>query len=1036
MIKSKRIISVLLSVILTVSCIMPVIALAAQDIYYTVSFRDENGNALGSEYQVSKGSTIDADKIPALPKSAVEGHEDYIDDGNNKHSTYSWDSDPATTVIVNNTVFTRIRTTESHDYDFGKPQFTIKPDSKSGLAAVYTCSKCGSVGEIGLKINGYTGKGISVSLDGSAIGGESAQLEHTLTFSDLQTAVSLAEKLGVPATITTPIKTILNVADKVEDVANEIAERVNTCAKEGHLYGEPTFSWSEDHSECYAHFTCTRGDCYDTYDNHVVDKKMLVQGPYYTYANCTEDGIETYNATTKFTDTNLGKVSGYEEDPEHDFTTSYSSVWQQRKGHKYTQPASNNDATCTENGTTTMVCENCGDRITNTDANSALGHSPGAEIKENVVNATCTQNGSYQSVRYCIRCGIEMSRENKVIPATGHTEPADYVVENKTLASCTNGGSFDRVKYCTVCGDEVKREHIQIAASDHTPGEPVKENATESTCTNGGSYELVSYCTVCGIEIPGSRTVVNVPKGDHDFENITTPATCTAQGKVERTCKVCGFHYTAQYLEQLEHDYEETEVPPTCIANGYTIYTCSLCGDTYTDDETPQTDHHWNNGEVTVEPGCETVGVKTFTCKDCTTQRTEEIVPKEHKYSTDVIQPTCTKVGYTVTTCDNCGETEYTNEVPAKGHTGAPAVRENEHPATCTEEGSFDSVIYCEDCGEELKRTPCIIPKKVHNSDRDTISPTCTEQGYTVYTCKDCHVQFRASFRDPKGHHEVDDPAVPSTCVTHGKTAGSHCPDCGFVYVEQEELPLSDHTWNNGVITTQPTTTETGVKTFSCIYCTAKRYETLPTISIEEATPSNDEANRAKVNKVIKKPADITTISHFNYGKMDIYFSKVPGAQNYRVMYRKAGAKNWNYAWTKGQTHFTLTNLKKNGLYEFMFAAYKKNANGEWERGDYSQTSYRYYRKANIKKVKAGKKSASVKWTRDKAAIGYELFYATNPEMTNRKKIYIKGNKKTSATIKGLKKGKKYYIRVRSIKKSGGKNYTSEFSKQKIVKAK
>ena len=169
---------------------------------------------------------------------------------------------------------------------------------------------------------------------------------------------------------------------------------------------------------------------------------------------------------------------------------------------------------------------------------------------------------------------------------------------------------------------------------------------------------------------------------------------------------------------------------------------------------------------------------------------------------------------------------------------------------------------------------------------------------------------------------------------------------------------------------------------------------------------------------------------------MDIFFSKVPGAANYRVMYRAAGAKNWNYAWTNTQTHYVLTGLKKNGLYEFKFAAYEKNSNGVWERGDYSQTSYRYYYKAKIKKAKAGKKSATVKWARDKSAAGYELFYYTKPDMSDRKRIYIKGNKKVTRKITGLKKGKKYYVRVRSIKRKGGINYTSEFSNQKTVKAK
>lgn len=1039
---SKRLISILLSVILAVSCVMPVVALAAQGVFYTVIFVDENGNAIGSEYQVSKGSTIDADKIPALPVSTVEGY-DHIDDGDGKHSIYSWDSDPATTPIVTNTVFTRVRTTESHNFDFGKPSFKFREDSKTGLVSEYTCPDCGYVGQLGVKLDFKhisLSQGVPYELTGTAVtGGDSTQMSGYLDVTTVKPVISALEKVGViPAGTGSTINTILDVVDKVGDVGDEIVERTSTCAKEGHLYGAPTFTWNEEHTECYAHFTCTRDECHDNYDNHVVDKKMLVQGPYYTYADCENDGIETYTATTKFTDTDLGSVDGYA--PEHDFETAYEHVWQPRKGHKFTQPASNGDATCTADGTTSMVCENCGEIITNTDAGSALGHAPGAEVKENYVAPTCTQEGSYSSVRYCARCGIEMSRENKVVPATGHFEPDDYVVENRTLPSCTQGGSYDRVKYCTVCGVEIpnSRTTITIDPTEHIPGEEVKENATESTCTDGGSYEAVRYCVNCGQEIEGSRHTVNVEKADHDYQPVTTQPTCTSKGKVEMICSVCGHHYTDHYINQLEHDYEETVVPPTCKSGGYTVYTCTNCGDTYTDDDTAQTDHNWDDGVVTVEPGCETVGIKTYTCKDCSTQRTEEIPKKEHRDVANDIKPTCTKVGYTKITCSNCNRTyiEEGSEKQPLGHKGADPVREHEHAATCTQEGSYESVVYCERCEIELTRTPVVIPVKAHNSDKVYVAPTCTEQGYTMYKCKDCGFEYRATFKNPKDHRTVVDKAVASTCIKTGLTEGSHCPDCGLVYVEQQEVPLADHKWNNGVITLQPTTTETGVKTYTCTVCKKTKTEVIPKITVKEATPSKEQADKAKINKVIKKPADITTLSHLNNGKMDIYFSKVKGAANYRVMFRKQGAKKWNYAWTNGQTHYVLKNLKKDGLYEFKFAAYKKNSAGVWERGDYSQTSYRYYHKANIKSVKAGKKSATVKWARDKAAVGYELFYSTNKDMNKRKRIYIKGNKNLSYTIKGLKKGKKYYIRVRSIKQKGGKNYTSEFSSQKTVKAK
>ena len=47
-------------------------------------------------------------------------------------------------------------------------------------------------------------------------------------------------------------------------------------------------------------------------------------------------------------------------------------------------------------------------------------HVPGEAVIENEVKATCTEDGSYDSVVYCTECGEEISRETVVVPALGH----------------------------------------------------------------------------------------------------------------------------------------------------------------------------------------------------------------------------------------------------------------------------------------------------------------------------------------------------------------------------------------------------------------------------------------------------------------------------------------------------------------------------------------------------------------------------------------------------------------------------------------
>ena len=81
-----------------------------------------------------------------------------------------------------------------------------------------------------------------------------------------------------------------------------------------------------------------------------------------------------------------------------------------------------------------------------------------------------------------------------------------------------------------------------------------------------------------------------------------------------------------------------------------------------------------------------------------------------HTYSeSDYVAPTCKDLGSVKKTCE-CGRS-YTDEIPVTDtHTPLDPVRENEVPATCKDEGSYDEVVYCGVCGEELSRENKTIP--------------------------------------------------------------------------------------------------------------------------------------------------------------------------------------------------------------------------------------------------------------------------------------------------------------------------------------
>lgn len=68
---------------------------------------------------------------------------------------------------------------------------------------------------------------------------------------------------------------------------------------------------------------------------------------------------------------------------------------------------------------------------------------------------------------------------------------------------------------------------------------------------------------------------------------------------------------------------------------------------------------------------------------------------------------------------------------------------------------------------------------------------------------------------------------VPATCGEAGHV-DTICSNCGEI-VSTKEIPATGaHTWDNGTVTTEPTETTPGVRTFTCAVCHATRTETIP----------------------------------------------------------------------------------------------------------------------------------------------------------------------------------------------------------------
>ncbi len=90
-------------------------------------------------------------------------------------------------------------------------------------------------------------------------------------------------------------------------------------------------------------------------------------------------------------------------------------------------------------------------------------------------------------------------------------------------------------------------------------------------------------------------------------------------------------------------------------------------------------------------------------------------------------------------------------------------------------------------------------------------------QGYTVSSKGAClHTGYGTT-----------ENTVPATCGEAGRV-DTICSNCGEVIATKEIPATGAHTWDNGTVTTEPTETTPGVRTFTCAVCGATRTETIP----------------------------------------------------------------------------------------------------------------------------------------------------------------------------------------------------------------
>ena len=189
----------------------------------------------------------------------------------------------------------------------------------------------------------------------------------------------------------------------------------------------------------------------------------------------------------------------------------------------------------------------------------------------------------------------------------------------------------------------------------------------------------------------------------------------------------------------------------------------------------------------------------------------------------NIVSAGCTSEGSydSVVYCTECGEKLSSTHVivPAAGHKPKEAVRENEDPATCQKFGSYEEVVYCEVCNTELSRVKKLIEEFADHvqgepKTENNLPATCTEKGFydTVVYCTVCNGELsRVQTEVPATGHsfgeyvEAPGEGRPATCIAVGVAVKkSVCSSCGKERYFYEPINALGHDWEEGAEFTDP----------------------------------------------------------------------------------------------------------------------------------------------------------------------------------------------------------------------------------------
>mgnify|MGYP000595979031 CR=1 FL=1 len=200
---------------------------------------------------------------------------------------------------------------------------------------------------------------------------------------------------------------------------------------------------------------------------------------------------------------------------------------------------------------------------------------------------------------------------------------------------------------------------------------------------------------------------------------------------------------------------------------------------------------------------------------------------------------------------------------PCTKHTPGEIVKVSIQNANCTTGGRHYDVVYCTVCLKELSRT--IVTDEPLGHDWDSATGKCKRCGITCdhkWTNGKCDTCGYAC--QHVGGDAVKEKEVPATCTKDG--SHDEVVYCTICKAEVSRTNVVDkatgHKWDDGVVTTQPTTGKEGVKTFICTVCKETKTETIDKLG-------EDQKDQSAANEAINLINGIGTVTKNSKDKID-----------------------------------------------------------------------------------------------------------------------------------------------------------------------